>query len=99
MNFRSPAQFLGRLTLLLAGAELVPAVCSLFYAEWDVVIAFLIASLTTAIFGGLLMALGRNNGEIYRREGMLIVVGGWVWQLVKNNPNVESKHIKIDDFM
>ncbi len=79
MNFRSPAQFLGRLTLLLAATQLFPALCSFIYAEWDVVIAFLIASLVTAIFGGLLMAAGHDNGEVYRREGILIVVGGWVF--------------------
>ena len=79
MNFRAPARILGRLTLLVAGAQLIPGVCSMFYGEWEVVIAFLIASLVTAIFGGLLMALGRNAGEIYRREGILIVVGGWVF--------------------
>ena len=82
MNLRSPAQFLGRLTLLLAGTELVPGICSMFYGEWEVVIAFLIASVVTAIFGGLLMALGRNGGETYRREGILIVVGGWVFASV-----------------
>jgi trk system potassium uptake protein TrkH len=79
VNLRSPARFLGRLTLLLAGAELVPAICSMFYGEWEVVITFLIASAVTAILGGLLVALGRNGGEIYRREGILIVVGGWVF--------------------
>ncbi len=79
MNLRAPARFLGRLTLLLAGTELVPALCSMFYGEWQVVIAFLIASVITAVLGGLLMALGRNGGEIYRREGILIVVGGWVF--------------------
>ena len=79
MNLRSPAQFLGRLTLLLAGTELVPAVCSVFYGEWKIVVAFLIAAAITAILGGLLLALGRDGGEIYRREGILIVVGGWVF--------------------
>ncbi len=79
MNLRSPAQFLGRLTLLLAAMELVPAACSVFYGEWQIVVVFLITSLVTAILGGLLIAAGRGGGEIYRREGILIVVGGWVF--------------------
>jgi len=65
--------------LLLAATQLVPAVCSVFYTEWQDVVAFLISSAVTAIFGGLMLALGRGNGEIYRREGILIVVGGWVF--------------------
>ena len=79
MNFRPPLRFLGHLTLLLAATELVPALCSVFYGEWPVVVSFLIASLITAICGALMLALGRNGGEVYRREGILIVVGGWVF--------------------
>lgn len=79
MNFRPPLRFLGHLTLLLAATELVPALCSVFYGEWPVVVSFLIASLITAICGALMVALGRNGGEVYRREGILIVVGGWVF--------------------
>jgi trk system potassium uptake protein TrkH len=78
VNLRPPARFLGRLTLLLAATELIPALCSLFYGEWDVLVVFVISSLITAIFGGLLLAVGQSEGEIYRREGILIVVGGWV---------------------
>lgn len=78
MNLRPSLRFLGRLTLLLAATELIPAVCSLFYGEWPVVIDFLIASLITAILGALLLAVGDKRGEIYRREGIVIVVGGWV---------------------
>ena len=78
MNFRVPLRFLGRLVLLLAAMNLAPALCSAFYGEWKVVIAFLVSSLITAIAGGIMVGIGGEKGESYRREGILVVVGGWV---------------------
>lgn len=78
MNPRPAFRILGRLTILLAATELAPVVCSFFFDEFDIGIAFLISALITAILGGVLIALGRGGGELYRREGILIVVGGWV---------------------
>ncbi len=77
MNYRTALGFLGRLTLLLAATELVPAVCSAIYRDWSDVIAFGISALLTAGGGFLLVMLGRGSGQAYRREGILIVVGGW----------------------
>ena len=78
MNFRPPLRFLGRITLLLAATELAPALCSVFYREWSAAVAFLLSAAITAAGGLLLIWLGRGGGHIYRREGILIVVGGWV---------------------
>lgn len=78
MNPRPAFRILGRLTLLLAGAELAPIVCSFFFDEVEIGIAFSISALITAIFGAALMALGRKGDDLYRREGVLIVVGGWI---------------------
>jgi trk system potassium uptake protein TrkH len=58
--------------------NLAPALCSAFYGEWKVVIAFLLSSLITAIAGGIMVGIGGEEGESYRREGILVVVGGWV---------------------
>ena len=78
MNLRPAFRFLGWLTILLAATELAPVVCSFFFDELDIGLAFLISALITAVFGAVLIALGRKGGELYRREGILIVVGGWV---------------------
>jgi trk system potassium uptake protein TrkH len=78
MNFRPALRFLGRLVLLLAVAELLPALCCAVYGEGRDAGSFLAAAAATAAAGGAMMLLGRGNGELYRREGILIVVGGWV---------------------
>ena len=78
MNPRPPLRFLGYLTLLLAATELAPALCAAAYREWDAVIAFLISALVTALVGAMMVGLGSSKGQVFRREGILIVVGGWV---------------------
>ncbi len=78
MNLRPPLRFLGILLGILAAAELVPLVVSLAYGETRAFVAFLVAALLTGSSGLVLFRLGRGGGELYRREGILIVVGGWV---------------------
>ncbi len=78
MNYRAALRFLGRLMLLLAGTELAPAVCSAFYRDWGDTSAFVIGAVLTAGCGAGLSLLGRSAGQVFRREGILIVVGGWV---------------------
>jgi len=78
VNFRPALRFLGRLILLLAGTELAPAVCAALYRDWSDVGAFAGCAALTALIGVGLLAGGRKSGQIYRREGILIVVGGWV---------------------
>ncbi|MEM1203499.1 MAG: TrkH family potassium uptake protein [Acidobacteriota bacterium] len=78
MNFKPPLRFLGRLLLVLAAAELLPVVCCLAYGEQRAALAFVGTAFLTAVSGLVLMRAGRGDGEIYRREGILIVVGGWV---------------------
>lgn len=79
MSWRSPLRFLGRLLLVLAVAELVPGLCSLIYGEMVDALAFAITAAVTGFCGLILMFLGRGKSEkLYRREGFLIVVGGWI---------------------
>jgi trk system potassium uptake protein TrkH len=78
VNFRAAAHFLGRLVLLVAAAELFPLLCSAFYGEWNAVTAFLVSALFAALVGVLLIRFGRERGEAYRREGILVVAGGWI---------------------
>lgn len=78
MNWRPPLRFLGRLLLILAAAELFPGLCSVLYGEISDAVAFAICAGITGASGGLLIVLSRGTGELYRREGFLIVVGGWM---------------------
>lgn len=78
MNLRPAFRFLGRLLVLLAVAELLPIVPSLAYAEGGAARIFLWTALLTGGSGLALMLAGRGSkGTLYRREGILIVVGGW----------------------
>jgi len=78
VNLRPLLRFLGRLVLVLALAELLPSLCCLWYREYGAAIAFVGTALLTGGIGLLLIYLGRGGGELYRREGILIVVGGWM---------------------
>ncbi|MDX1501557.1 MAG: TrkH family potassium uptake protein [Thermoanaerobaculia bacterium] len=78
MNFRAPLRFLGRLVLLIAAAQLAPTFCAWIYGETEAVEAFLVSAAVTALFGGLMTWIGRIQRDSYRREGILIVVGGWI---------------------
>ena len=65
--------------LLLASTELVPALVGWLYDDLESARVFLISATTTATVGLILVGLaGKTVGELYRREGILIVVGGWV---------------------
>jgi trk system potassium uptake protein TrkH len=77
MNLRAALRFLGRLLMVLAAAELFPVVCCLVYGEFSAALAFLGTAVLTGLCGLPLLGL-EQRGELYRREGILIVVGGWV---------------------
>ena len=68
----------GRLMLVVAAAQLLPAVVGLSYGETADAVAFVVAAAVTAACGGLMVRLGRGEVELYRREGILVVVAGWV---------------------
>ncbi len=78
MNVRSTLRVLGRLLMVLALAECLPAFVSWWYGEPRGVAAFSVTASVTGFGGLLLMWAGKGGGELYRREGVLIVVGGWV---------------------
>ncbi|RMH16945.1 MAG: TrkH family potassium uptake protein [Acidobacteria bacterium] len=77
MSIRPVLRFVGRLLLILAVAVTLPAVVAAIYGEWDAAGAFLSTALATGACGAVLALLGRGGGHLYRREGILIVVGGW----------------------
>lgn len=78
MNFRSTWRVLGRLLLVLAAAEILPAFCCVLYGETHAALAFVATAFLTGACGWVLIRIGTEVGELYRREGVLIVVGGWV---------------------
>ena len=81
MNLRPVLRFLGQLVLVLAGALTVPAVVCLFYGEHADARAFAWTAVLTAACGLAMRAAGRRveAADLYRREGVLLVVGGWLF--------------------
>jgi trk system potassium uptake protein TrkH len=77
MNLRRVVHILGLVLLVLAGAQLIPLVWC-FGADWSAASGFLAGAATTAGIGVLCRLWGHREGELYRREGVLIVVGAWV---------------------
>ena len=57
---------------------LVPFLCALVYKEFDAAGAFLVSAMLTAVAGFvLILVFRRHTGDLYRSDGILIVVGGW----------------------
>ena len=75
---RPIARVLGRLLLVLGVAETVPTIVCLIYGERDAALAFLATAVVTAGCGLVAVRWGGDASEMYRREGILIVVLGWV---------------------
>lgn len=77
MNFRRVLHLLGALLFVLAGAQLVPLAWCFSGEQHGAVLAFLTGAGLSALLGAGFRLLGHNEGELYRREGVLIVVGAW----------------------
>lgn len=78
MNLRRVLHILGLLLLVLAAAELIPLIWCLEEGQSQSALGFLCASATSAILGLIFRVLGSQQGDLYRRDGVLIVVGAWV---------------------
>lgn len=78
MNWRPVLGILGRLLLLLSLSQFVPVVVCLIYGESGAARAFAASAGICALCGLALALSGRGSSDLYRREGILIVVGGWV---------------------
>jgi len=78
MNPRRVLHILGLLLLVLAGAELLPMIWCFEEGAWPAAVGFVSASGTSATIGVLFRTFGRAEGDLYRRDGVLIVVGAWV---------------------
>jgi trk system potassium uptake protein TrkH len=78
MNLHRVLHILGLLLLILAGAQLVPLAWCISPAAPQTAAGFLMGAAVTALLGAVFRRLGSAEGELYRREGVLIVVGAWV---------------------
>ncbi len=55
-----------------------PVIVGLIYHEPDSVIAFLITMAVTAAVGLAMFFLNRSHGQVFQREGFVIVTAGWL---------------------
>ncbi len=78
MNFRRVIQMLGLVLFVLAGAQLAPLPWCLFPFDAEAATGLLAGAASCAVTGLLLRAFGNVEGELYRREGVLVVVGAWL---------------------
>jgi trk system potassium uptake protein TrkH len=78
VNVRALLRLLGKILCLLALAKLLPIACCLWYGETDDALAFLLAGALTLTIGLLLSRVPVPDERLYRREGILIVVVGWL---------------------
>lgn len=78
MNLRHVLHILGLVLLILAAAQLTPIVWCLGGVGSQALRGFLVASVSTASLGLLFRWLGAAEGDLFRRDGVLIVVGSWV---------------------
>lgn len=78
MNVRRVIRMLGRVLLVLAVAQLAPLPWCLLPFESDAARGLLAGSAACAALGLAFSFLGHDRGELYRREGVLVVVGAWL---------------------
>jgi trk system potassium uptake protein TrkH len=78
MNVRGVLRILGLVLYVLAGAQLVPLVWCVAPADLASTRGLLVGSLSSAVLGLVFRRFGSDRGELYRREGVVTVVGSWL---------------------
>jgi trk system potassium uptake protein TrkH len=79
MNYARVLFILGTFLYLFAGILLAPALCAWIYGEFHEIAAFLIPAAGAVILGFLLRYKTKSaSRSLYRREGLLVVVGCWL---------------------
>lgn len=78
MNVRGILFILGQLLLVLAAAELVPLFVTVPAGENAGTTGLLVGAATTAGAGLLFRRFGHADAELFRRDGVLIVVSSWL---------------------
>lgn len=78
MNTRYVLNVLGMVMLVLATAQLVPLAWSLRLGDQPAISGFAAGVIVASLCGAAMRWAGRSDGGLYRREGVLIVVGSWI---------------------
>lgn len=78
MNVRRVLSILGLVLYVLAAAQLVPLLFCLSPLDGRTAIGFLAGSATSAALALAFRSRSAGSGELYRRDGVLIVVGAWL---------------------
>jgi trk system potassium uptake protein TrkH len=78
VNLRRVLSILGLVLYVLAAAQLVPLLWCLVPFHGRSTLAFLAGSATSALLAFAFRMRGSREGDLYRRDGVLIVVGSWM---------------------
>ncbi|MEE3331258.1 MAG: TrkH family potassium uptake protein [Myxococcota bacterium] len=78
MNLRRVVHILGLVLWILAGAQAIPLIWSASLGDEAALRGFLAGVATCAAVGTGFRLVGTASGDLFRREGVLIVVGAWV---------------------
>ncbi len=78
MNLHAVSGLVGRLLLLLAGAQLIPLAFAAWQREWTPFAAFVGSLGACALAGAACLRWGLPGETIYRREAILVVVGAYI---------------------
>lgn len=78
MNVRRVLSILGLVLYVLAVAQLVPLLWCLVPFDGRSARAFLAGSAASALLATAFRLRGSREGDLYRRDGVLIVVGSWM---------------------
>lgn len=78
MNIRYVINLLGAVLLVLAGAQLIPLIWSIRLGDTAAMAGFAAGTVIVAAIGLAMRLAGSSQGDLFRRDGVLIVVGSWI---------------------
>jgi len=78
MNFRRVLRILSLILGILAVAQLTPLPWCLFPLDASAAAGLLAGAFAAAVLSLAFRFLGNDEGELYRRDGILVVVGAWL---------------------
>ena len=69
---------LGVVLFVLTGAQIAPLPWCLHPLDPDAALGLASGAGACAVLGSIFRFMGKDQGELYRRDGVLIVVGAWL---------------------